>query len=335
MTAHGGKPCDVNEDVRACNTHPCPVNCEYEWQPWSGCSVSCGSGFMTREIVVILADAHGGNRCPGTESKLCNTNVCPTPSPTPAPTPSPTPPPTPKLSVPVINIIGGDLDTSEADKTELYADAGAKCTDEVWGDLSDSIQMSGFVDRSKVGVYTIKYDCTNPAPWKRSAIQAVRTVTVQDTTDPVITVRGLDRVSIEASFPYVDAGATCLDNIDGSRQVVRTGSVNVEVAAAYTLTYTCTDASNNHAQQKVRTVVVEDTLKPVIALKFGDSVIHKSNAEDKGLGEQSNPAKSYFMAEQAQGFNAWAIGAVAASVAGLALVAYTQRSANSNLGQLV
>lgn len=218
---------------------------------------------------------------------------------------------------------------------ELYADAGAKCSDEVWGDLSDSIKMSGFVDRAKVGVYTVKYDCTNPAPWKKSAITAKRTVIVRDTTDPVCKLVGDSTVSIEASFPYSDAGANCVDNIDGVRTVIKTGDVNVEAAGTYHVTYTATDLSKNHAQQQVRTVVVEDTLKPVIALKFGGSVIHKSGAEDTGLGNEANPAKSYFMAEQGQSFNAWAIGAIAASVAGLALVAYTQRSSDANLGQLV
>jgi hypothetical protein len=216
-------------------------------------------------------------------------------------------------------------------------DAGATCTDTVWGDLTDDVRMAGFVDKSVVGSYAITYDVTNPAPWKRSSIQVKRNVIVRDTTDPVCTLKGDATVSIEASFPYSDAGAKCSDNIDGQRRVIRTGSVNVGAEGTYHLTYTAKDKSGNSAQQIVRTIKVSDTLKPVIALKYGDATIHKSAATDKGVNGEANPAVAhYFMAEVAQGSNVAMIGAIAACVAGIALVATTMTAKKeAALGQLV
>jgi hypothetical protein len=215
-------------------------------------------------------------------------------------------------------------------------DDGATCTDTVWGDLTDDIRMAGYVNKAKIGSYAITYDVTNPAPWKRSAIQIKRNVIVRDTTDPVCTLKGDTTVSIEASFPYSDAGAKCSDNIDGSRRVIRTGSVNVGSEGTYFLTYTAKDKSGNSAEQIVRTVKVSDTLKPVIALKYGGATIHKSAAADKGVNGETNPAATYFMAEVAQGSNVAMIGAIAACVAGIALVATTLTAKKeAALGQLV
>ena len=199
-------------------------------------------------------------------------------------------------------------------------DAGAKCTDAVWGDVTDDVRMAGFVNRAKVGVYKITYDVTNPAPWKRSSITVTRTVVIRDTTKPKCSLKGKTSLKIEASFPYSDAGAKCIDNIDGNRPVKKTGRVNIEAEGTYKITYTAKDKSNNWAVKIVRTIIVQDTLKPVIALKYGNQIIHKSAAQDTGVRGESNPANKYFMAEQVSS-NGYLIGAVAAVVAGIALMA--------------
>jgi hypothetical protein len=239
-------------------------------------------------------------------------------------------------STPVLGLKGGATITIEASLNDLYKDAGAECLDAVWGDISDKITFGGSVDLAKVGTYTVTFDCVQPAPWKAPATQLSRVVHVKDTTKPKCELKGAATVTMEASFPYVEAGAVCADNIDGALTATESGSVDIEKQGTYKLTYTATDKSGNVASVVVRTVKVQDTLKPVIALKYGGAVIHQGAASDKGINGEANPANRYFMAEQGKSFNAWAMGAIAASVAGLALVAYTQRSVKeTNLGQLV
>ena len=51
-----------------------------EWQKWSVCSRSCGSGIQTRARTCDSPrPAHGGKQCPGAsgETRFCNTNDCP------------------------------------------------------------------------------------------------------------------------------------------------------------------------------------------------------------------------------------------------------------------
>merc|ERR1711990_504946 len=104
------------------------------------------------------------------------------------------------------------------------------------------------------------------------------------------------------------------------------------------------DKVGNHAKDAIRTVIVQDTLKPE------GKLIHTSGGKDTGVTRVSaakgwnkaepNPASNYFgrrlMADTTTGNGAWALAGLVASIAGLALVAYaTKSSKDSDLGQLV
>ena len=80
-----------------------------------------------------------------------------------------------------------------------------------------------------------------------------------DHTIPVITRVGDTTVSLELGSTYTDAGATAVDNIDGtitSSIVADTSAVNVNAAGTYTVTYNVSDAAGNAATQVTRTVQV-------------------------------------------------------------------------------
>lgn len=76
-----------------------------------------------------------------------------------------------------------------------------------------------------------------------------------DTTSPVITVNGNNPEEVTQGNTYTDAGATAIDDKDGSVTVITTGSVNTSAIGTYTLTYTATDSASNTAT-KTRTVNV-------------------------------------------------------------------------------
>ena len=79
---------------------------------------------------------------------------------------------------------------------------------------------------------------------------------LDDQQVPVITLVGNATVTISLGDPYLDAGATATDNVDGSVSVITTGSVNTTVPGTYTLTYSASDTAGNLAKPVTRTVTV-------------------------------------------------------------------------------
>ncbi|XP_078485768.1 uncharacterized protein LOC100177897 [Ciona intestinalis] len=77
----GGNSCPGEPtDTRVCNTHCCPVNCQWSsWNSFNSCSVSCGGGNQTRSRSVAITAFCGGNSCLGnnTDGRECNTQCCP------------------------------------------------------------------------------------------------------------------------------------------------------------------------------------------------------------------------------------------------------------------
>ncbi len=76
---NGGKACPVLTETQACNTQPCPVDCEVDkWTDWGICSKTCGSGTQNRSRNVKTQPKNGGKECPVlTETQACNTQACP------------------------------------------------------------------------------------------------------------------------------------------------------------------------------------------------------------------------------------------------------------------
>ena len=90
---------------------------------------------------------------------------------------------------------------------------------------------------------------------------------VQDTVPPVITLNGSSTVTLECKVDsYTEDGATASDTVDPSVSVVIGGdSVDANTLGTYVVTYDATDASGNAATQVTRTVIVQDTIPPVIS----------------------------------------------------------------------
>jgi outer membrane biosynthesis protein TonB len=70
---------------------------------------------------------------------------------------------------------------------------------------------------------------------------------IPDTIPPVITINGNKIIAVVRNSNYEDVGATAVDDIDGSLEVIETGEVNTAVRELYTITYTATDAAGNVA----------------------------------------------------------------------------------------
>jgi len=66
-----------------------------------------------------------------------------------------------------------------------------------------------------------------------------------DVTAPVITLNGDNIVELTQGSNYEDAGATAIDNIDGSVSVVSNTSLDTTVVGEYSIIYTATDTAGN------------------------------------------------------------------------------------------
>ncbi len=104
---------------------------------------------------------------------------------------------------PVITVIPGN-DTVEQGQGSTWTDA------EATADNGETVAATGSVNTNTVGSYTITYSATDLAG---NVGTATRTVTVVDTTKPVITLVGGD-VTIEVGENYTELGATFSDNYD-------------------------------------------------------------------------------------------------------------------------
>ena len=76
--AHGGTACPPQR-TQACNTQPCPVNCQVGSWSTGACSKTCGGGTQTVTPNITTQAAHGGTACPPQKTQDCNTQACPLP----------------------------------------------------------------------------------------------------------------------------------------------------------------------------------------------------------------------------------------------------------------
>ena len=177
---------------------------------------------------------------------------------------------------------------------ESYEEPGATAIDDRDGEVE--VVISGDVDTSEVGMYTVTYTAVDLAG---NSATATRTVTVQlppDTIPPEITLIGESEITLLVSESYEESGATAIDDRDGEVEVVISGDVDTSEVGTYTVTYTAVDLAGNSATT-TRTVIVQlppDVLRPVITLNGdekitlfeGDTYIeHGATATDDRDGE--------------------------------------------------
>ena len=183
---------------------------------------------------------------------------------------------------PVITLVGPPTLTIEASREAEYTDQGATCLDEVDGNLSHAVEVSGqVVDLRQPGTYILRYDCQDAAG--NEAAEVIRTILVRDTLPPVITLSGDDPENTEAGFAYEEPGANAGDALDGNVDVVidHTG-VDTGVVGNHSVTFSATDAAQNTATAG-RNVLVRDTLPPVISLHLQERAIHVGEHGQLGI----------------------------------------------------
>lgn len=154
-------------------------------------------------------------------------------------------------AAPVIQLKGTNV---TIDAGTSYTDAGATATDNI--SSSVAVSASGTVNPNVVGEYQITYNAVDATG--NAAIPVVRIVIVRDITAPQITITGNNPHYVTLGTSYSDAGATATDDRDGNvtSRIQVTGTVNVNFAGTYTVTYTVSDTAGNPSV-RTRQVVVQ------------------------------------------------------------------------------
>ena len=149
---------------------------------------------------------------------------------------------------------------------QSFVDPGYTAVDDVDGDITSKVTVSGGVDTNKPDTYTLTYSVSDAAGNKSSADRTVSVTAkpIPDTTPPTITLLGSPNMTINEGSAYEEPGYTAFDDIDGdiSHQIYYNGSVNAARAGTYTITYTVTDKAGNTATA-TRTVEVVQVFVPV------------------------------------------------------------------------
>ena len=153
--------------------------------------------------------------------------------------------------------INGD-NPYKLEKFDVYTDPGITINDS----NSSLITTTSTVNNVEVGTYTVNYTVSNPAFTDVFS----RTVHVDDTVPPVITISGDNPYILERFDPYVDPGATA----DLGSEITSTDLSNVQNTNIGTFDVVYTAYDGNTTVTATRTVNVVDTVPPVITI-LGDN----------------------------------------------------------------
>jgi hypothetical protein len=217
---------------------------------------------------------------------------------------------------PVITLSGSS--SISVNLGETFNDPGATAVDSVDGSVS--VTSSGSVDTSRVGTYIITYNAIDSAG--NQATPITREVIVSDSSSPVITLIGNNRMSVNLGETFNDPGATAIDNVDGIVSVISLGIVDTNTLGTYIITYTAVNSAGNTATPITREVIVVDTTPPVITI-IGDnpmSLMKDSTFIDPGASATDNVDGSVTVSPS---------GSVDTSIAGEYSITYT---ASDNAG---
>jgi PKD repeat protein len=168
-------------------------------------------------------------------------------------------------TAPVLTLNGAMTDTIEVYDT--WVDPGYTAEDLVDGDITGKVSVNSSLDTATVGVYTITYTIVDNSG---NTTTETRTIHVIDSTDPMISMNGDDTVYVQIYTSYTEAGTTQSDNYDVNITPDVTSNLDTAMLGTYTINYCVTDNNGNGPICVDRTVIVIDTIAPIVTLNGND-----------------------------------------------------------------
>jgi|GEM_PF-908300 len=164
---------------------------------------------------------------------------------------------------PVRDVANLPVVTGECEVTLTPPTATDNCAGTVDG-TTPNLTIAG------VGTHTVLWTYTDGTGNFSTQSQSV---VITDTQAPTIALVGASSITVECHTSFDDPGVTTEDNCRAEDVTVAvTGQPNIDVPNTYTVIYTATDGGGNQVSTQ-RTVIVVDTIKPVITLNGGDMTV--------------------------------------------------------------
>jgi hypothetical protein len=205
-------------------------------------------------------------------------------------------------------------------RNTTYVDPGVIATDNREGDISARFEMSSNIDMTQVGVYKARY-------WVKDLYGNVsdtieRTIQVEvNQVGPSVTLVGPDTVRMEVRSPYVELGATAVDNVGNNitSRIARIGMVDTANIGIYYVNYSVNDAFG-YTGEKTRVVIVRKTSKPTINANSSNGIYKHQIFTPYLNGNGINWTDPYFSKDV---LTLTRVGSVNESVPGSYTVQYT------------
>lgn len=189
-----------------------------------------------------------------------------------------------------ISLNGNNTITAECG--QAFSDPGATAVNGAGQPVEVTVSYTPALDTDAPasGTYEATYTATEGA----NSTSTTRTINVQDTVGPAITVEGANpyRIQQGSCSPFVDPGVSAFDTCAGPKSVTTSisgpggaTSVDPNIPGTYTVTYTSTDGT--HQTTATRTVIVgtfpEDevdqpgtsNIPPTLTLNGDENVVHE------------------------------------------------------------
>lgn len=178
---------------------------------------------------------------------------------------------------------GDDIEYVEV--TEKYIDEGITLIG--YGSDTAYVVKESSVNINVTGEYLVSYEVYNELDEWIGRLE--RTVIVEDTTKPSITLIGDGHVYVEVFADYNELGVEFADNYAITGTPIIVGEVDTSVVGVYLITFTILDDAGNSSKTVTRYVHVVDTVNPTAELQPGiDTVLVGENWIDAGISAVDN-----------------------------------------------
>lgn len=159
---------------------------------------------------------------------------------------------------PTISLLGANPDTIAV--FEQFVDPGYTASDDTDGKLTDSVEISTWLDSSLLGAYLIQYSVSDQA---NNTTTAERKVVVVDTIPPEVELMGDSLVQLPLNAQYLDPGVAVTDNYNSAAELTIVITSNFtdtssSVPGCYFICYEVVDNSGNRTMSTTRIIEVEN-----------------------------------------------------------------------------